>query len=238
MRYRSSLLTAGLGIFLLLAQWGCGGGSCGCTPEPPKGSISGRLTDAGGAPLAGAKVGVAAIPTIHQDGVNEPLIPAGDATTDSNGRYQAEVHQGTYYVYSQPQVGSMSYAVQASAPVKLTDVGIPIKGVDLQFSPAATGQIEGTITPTATGTRRYFAYLGQNLTLDGVACTLSLRGTEALMSSGSNQFHFALLPEGEYTLNFSWSETAGNSGTGASTIKPVVVSIKAGETRTIQFPFP
>lgn len=238
MRFRNSFLTAGMGIFLLLAQWGCGGGSCSCTPEPPKGSISGRLTDAGGAPISGAQVEVAATPAVHQDGAKEQLLQVGAATTDSNGRYQVAVHPGTYYVYSQPQAGSSSYAIQVSAPVKLTDAALPIRGVDLQFNSVATGQIEGTITPTATGSRRYFASLGQNLTLDGVACTLSLRGTEALLTSGSNQFHFALLPEGEYALNFSWSETNGNSGTGSSTIKPVVVSLKAGETRTVQFLFP
>jgi hypothetical protein len=177
---------------------------------------------------------VAAVPV----GTNTNLLPAAGVTTDSDGRYRAEVPSGTYYVYSQPQVGAFSYTLQVSAPVKLADAAIPIKGVDLQFNPAPTGQIQGTITPTATGTRRYFASLGQNLTLDGITCTLSLRGTEALMVSGSNQFHFDLLPEGEYTLNFSWSETSGNSGTSALTMKPVIVTLKAGETRTIQFPFP
>ena len=237
MRVSSFLISVPVGMFLLCAHWGCaGGGSCGCTPAPPpKGSISGRLTTGTGAPLYGIQVQTALIPQAPQDGVND-LSPS-TSTTDSDGRFHAAVPVGKFYVYSQPQMGSTSYAIQVSNPVTITDEVVAVTGVDMQFDPAPTSQIDGTITPTATGTRRYFAYLEQKLTLGGSTFTFPLRGTEALMESGANHFHFPLLPEGEYVLTFSWSETNGNSGTKGFAITTVGISLKAGEAQAVQYQF-
>ncbi|HZZ86266.1 MAG TPA: DUF4382 domain-containing protein [Anaeromyxobacteraceae bacterium] len=110
------------------------------------GTISGHLTDAAThAPLAGAIVTAQALDpggvpqvarTVHtglDGGFALDLLPAG----------------ATYYVVSQPVVGTASYQAKASAPVGLT-VAAPLPTVDLACDAAAsTGSITGAVTPAA-----------------------------------------------------------------------------------------
>jgi hypothetical protein len=63
-------------------------GTCACDPVPPAGLMYGRVTDLAGNGVSGATVRVQTGPTGCQPIVNE----AGQAVTDADGRFRAQVY--------------------------------------------------------------------------------------------------------------------------------------------------
>ena len=63
-------------------------GACGCDPVPPAAVMYGRVTDPAGNAVSGATVQAQVGPAGCQPFVNE----AGQAATDADGRFRAQVH--------------------------------------------------------------------------------------------------------------------------------------------------
>ena len=70
-------------------------GVCGCSPIPPGVVVTGTVTDASGAPLAGAQLLFDAVPDTMT--VEPPLNDFGLTVTDEEGEFTERVHNSTYF---------------------------------------------------------------------------------------------------------------------------------------------
>lgn len=189
------------------------------------GSISGKLTDGAGAPLAGADVTAQAL--------SDSGLPSvvGHALTGADGGYLLAFLPagGPYYVVSQPLVGGQSYAAKASPGFTISESS-PTATWNASFTAAATGAVSGTVAPPLTGD---LVDLLQGLAPGGSgSATFVLRGSVPLLAtsggSTTESYGFSLVPTGSYTVR----------ATRGAVVKTSAVTVNAGATATADFTFP
>lgn len=186
------------------------------------GSISGKLVDGGGAPLPGAEVTAQVL-----DGAGVPAV-VRQAITGTDGSYTLDLLPagGSYYVVSQPVVGTQAYGAKASAAIPI-DSASPTAVYNASFAAvAATGTLGGTITPAATGD---LAELLQVLPPGGSgSATFVLRGVVPVVSA-TETYGFASVPPGSYFVRAT---------RGAAVKTSAAATVNAGANTVVNFSFP
>ncbi len=191
------------------------------------GSISGTFTDASGAPLAGAEVTAQVL-----SGTGVPSV-VSHTTTGADGKYLLALLPagGTYYVVSQPVVGTKSYAAKASAGLTIASA-TPTFVYDASFAIAsATGTVSGTITPPLAGD---LVDLLQSLAPGGSGSATFVLHTAVpqLTTSGNvttESYEFLLVPTGSYTVR-------ATRGAAVKVSAPATVAANATATVNLSFP--
>ncbi|HEU4385898.1 MAG TPA: DUF4382 domain-containing protein [Anaeromyxobacteraceae bacterium] len=190
------------------------------------GSISGKLTDASGAPLVGAEVTAQTL-----DGGAPAVV--NHAFTGADGSYLLGLLPagGTYYVVSQPVVGTQAYEAKASGGFTISDTS-PTFVYNASFAAVpATGTVSGSITPALEGDK---VDLLQTLAPGGSgSATFVLRtGVPQLTTSGTTTtetYGFLLVPPGSYSVRATRDAVVKVSPVGA---------LAAGGTLAVNFTFP
>ena len=189
------------------------------------GSISGKLTDEAGAPLVGAEVTAQVL-----NGAG-PTVVRG-AFTGADGHYLLGLLPvGTYYVVSQPVVGTQAYAAKASGGFTIGEAS-PTFVYDASFALVpATGTVSGGITPPLEGDK---LDLLQTLAPGGSGSAIFVLRTAVpqLTVSGSTTtetYGFVQVPPGSYFVRATRDATVKTSP---------AATVSAGGTATVNFSFP
>jgi hypothetical protein len=186
------------------------------------GSISGTFVDGTGAPLAGAEVTAQVL-----DGTGAPAV-VRETLTSSNGSYLLDLLPagGTYYVVSQPVLGGLSYAAQASGAFSIGSAS-PTFVHDATFALVpATGTVTGTITLAATGDD---VDLLQTLAPGGSgSATFVVRSTVPVVAT-SETYGFSLVPPGSYVVRAT---------RGTTVLTSAAAPVSANASTTVDFTFP
>ncbi|MFA5863382.1 MAG: DUF4382 domain-containing protein [Phycisphaerae bacterium] len=185
------------------------------------GSISGRLTESdNGTALAGA---IVTAQTIEQD--NATIVRS--AITDDNGTYLLDLLPigATYYVVSQPVVSGVAYKAKTSDAISLTEQA-PTAIYNAAFEPTnATGQVTGTITPTAGDNDSDIVNLTQSLMVGGNAKLFIVRTAVPVISNSDETYTMDLVPEDNYTAQATRVTTSDNGTTVQKSLStPAVVT--------------
>ncbi len=198
------------------------------------GSISGTLTDSATTKgLAGATVYAETL-----DGMGQARI-ARSTTTDANGAYTLDLLPvgTTYYVVSQPQVGSaplVAYDAKASDGFALSGAS-PVFTYNTAFTAdAALGGVTGGITPVATSAQSDAVNLLQSLTTPTSGSFTFIVGTTmATVGTSTETYGFTSLPAGNYSVQAvrTTLNTDGSTTQSSSTAQPAAVT--AGVTATV-----
>jgi hypothetical protein len=175
------------------------------------GSVHGRVTDvATGVGLPGAVV------TAQQFDVSGRAEIVRSAMTGLDGSYTLDLllAGGTYYVVTQPVVGTAAYDARASAGFTIAEA-TPIASIDLAVPvAAATGGLEGAITPVAAvGEADYVEVRQALLDAGGTLRTFIVRGVNADIAATGESYGFALVPVGTYDVSAvrSTDDAEGNA---------------------------
>jgi hypothetical protein len=161
------------------------------------GSVSGTLTGPAGVPLAGA---VVMAESVDASG-NVTLLRS--TTSSATGTYSLNLLPigQTYYVVSQPVIGTAVYSAQASDATTLTTAS-PLATANLAFTLAlGTGSVGGTLLPTATASQSDTLYLLQSVsTGPSASAVLMVASTNAVMGATSETYTLLLVPVGSYEV--------------------------------------
>jgi hypothetical protein len=209
-----------------------------CFDQVVTGSISGKLTDAAnGTGLAGAFVFAETF-----DGSGNARI-ARSTVTDATGAYSLDLLPvgATYYVVSQPQVGTApaaAYDAKASDAFALAS-GTPTFTWSAAFNAdAGTGAVGGAITPMATSDQSDTVNLLQALATPASGSFTFIVGTGmATVGTSTETYAFANLPAGTYGVQGLRTTLAsdGSTSTSTSTVQPAVVAAGATTTANLGF---
>ena len=205
-----------------------------CYAEVVTGSISGTVTDAAThQPIAGAEV------TAQQPGAGGLPVVVRSTVTDANGHYVLAhiwVDQ-TYYVVTQPAVGSKVYGAAAVQAPKVTTAQ-PLVTQDLALTAATeVGGITGSITPVATTGVFDEAILLQTFSLGGSDVKLRLHTAGASFPTATTEsYAFTSLPAGAYSVyDF---RTVGDPATASGVGAEVAATVTNGATATANLTAP
>jgi len=190
------------------------------------GSISGKLTDAATSTgLAGAVVYAETLDT-----AGDPRI-ARSTVTDTTGAYTLDLLPvgATYYVVSQPVLGTTPKAYDAKASDGYALSGTtPVFTYNAAFTAdAATGAVSGGLTPVATSNQSDAVNLLQTLaTPTSGSFAFIVDSTMATVGTSTETYAFATVPVGLYsvqavrtTLNLDGTTTVTTS-----TVQPATVT--------------
>lgn len=187
------------------------------------GSISGTFTDAGvaGLPLAGAMVYAE---TLDLPG-NASIVRS--AVTDANGHYTLDLLPvgGTYYVVSQPLIGTVAYGAKASAPQNISSAAVMTYNASFPVA-SSVGDVSGSITPVATAEQSDAVSLMQSLVAGSGSFTFIVRSTMAEVGSSTETYAFPSVPVGAYSLKATRTSLAsdGSSSSTSSATSPATVT--------------
>lgn len=187
------------------------------------GAILGKLTDAQtGAGLPGVAVTAQTVDA----GGKASIVRS--ATTGATGAYALDLLPigGTYYVVSQPVVGTASYVARSSAGIGVT-AAAPTPGYDASFARAAgAGRVTGSVTPASEADGDVVS-ARQSLDAGGTPRTLVVRTAVPVVSSGVESYAMELLPAGGYaldvvrrTVDADGNETSRQSAAVSVTVAP------------------
>jgi len=194
-----------LAPLLLLCLSGCTRHyGCGCGEPPQEATISGRVTDEAGNPLAGV--------TVFVSSPSDTPWTQSQTMTDSQGRYQYPVFlDGTepYRIYNQPWDGTHAYETVFKSGLTLKD-GKTYPGLDFSSKLTTPGVIDGTLTSAVQPNQTYIILLRQQLTDAGKAISLPIRSVSINEWSTSNDFHFEGLPPGDYKIEITLYDFSKN----------------------------
>ena len=189
------------------------------------GAIGGKLTDAQtGAGLPGVEVTAQRVDASGE----ATIVRAGSTAPDGSYVLDLLPAGGTYFVVSQPVVGTASFAARASAGVAVTEVA-PTSAVNLSFPlAAAVGALAGTVTPAAESDGDT-VLARASVDAGGTARTLVVRTAVPAVTSGVESWSMVLLPAGDYALEVvrRTVDAAGDETTARSA--PVSVTVEAGQ---------
>jgi hypothetical protein len=198
------------------------------------GSVSGTFTDADtSAPLAGAMVYAESL-----DGSGHPSI-VRSAITSASGQYTLDLLPvcGTYYVVSQPLLGTTAYSAKASTPQGIT-AGAPVMSYSAAFtSDPSVGTISGGIAPLATADQSDAVNLMQSLVTGSTAATFIVRSGMATVGSSTETFSFASVPAGSYGLSAIRTTLAGDGSSSSATSAVQSATLISGGTAMVNFGF-
>ena len=172
----------------------------GILGEVEPGTISGRVTDENGLPLADL-----AVQLLDEDGFMIRL-----AQTDANGDYEiADLYPGSYFVYVVDYLGFYLpeyfddvLTLAEATPLIVTESEPVIAGVDVELT--QVGGIQGSVLNS----------VGAPLTLAQVTA-LAFDGSEwapvaATLADPAGNYQISNLPPGEYRIEFIGFEADGN----------------------------
>lgn len=207
-----------------------------CQEKAASGTISGTLTTLEtevSAPLAGAEVTAQVLDT----GGSPTVIRT--ATTGADGRYVLDLLPlgGTYYVVTQPVVGTASYAARASGPLALS-AAAPALAFDAAYAQRAlAGSIAGAVTPAATADDADEVVAVQPLDAGGTTRRLVVRTTAGAVTSGAESYAMPGLPVGGYSLAVTRRTLSGTTET-VTDGAPRDATVAAGATTTLDLTVP
>ncbi|MFN7958226.1 MAG: DUF4382 domain-containing protein [Holophagaceae bacterium] len=201
------------------------------------GSIAGRLTDASSAAgLPGVQVFAE---TLDMGGA--PRI-VRSTVTDLAGSYTLDLLPvgATYFVVSQPQVGSgpTSYGAKASDALALTATTPVLLYSGAFAADAAVGAVGGSLLPVAGDTQSDRVNLLQSLATPASGeHTFIVRTTMAAVGVGAESYTFTAVPAGAYSLQAvrTTLNADGTTTSVASSLQPAQVA--AGATTTVNLWF-
>jgi hypothetical protein len=207
-----------------------------CVDEIATGSISGQVTSSEleeVTPLAGVPV---TAQTLDVDG-NPSVVRT--VTTGLDGKYTLDLLPlgVTYFVVTQPVVGTDVYAAKASGPLALTPAA-PVAAYGVEYpEPVDSGSVAGTITPTAGADDADEVLAVQPLDAGGTAHRFVVRSALGAVGAGVESYTMANLPVGTYSLQVVRRTLVGGVETvtqGAA----VSAEVTAGETTTANLTVP
>jgi hypothetical protein len=186
------------------------------------GSISGTFVDGSGAPLAGAEVtaqelGGAGVPAVVRETV-----------TAADGTYTLDLLPagGTFYVVSQPVVNGHAYGARASGGFTITSTS-PTFVYNAAFTlVSATGTVNGTITPAATGD---LVDLLQTLAPGGSGSATFVLHSRVPVVATTETYSFLLVPPGSYFVRAT---------RGTTVLTSAAATVTANATTAVNFTFP
>ncbi len=195
------------------------------------GSISGTLTDSAGAPLAGVEV------------TAQTLDLSGNATvirrvyTATDGHYVLDLLStgGSYYVVSQPVVGTQAYAAKASGAYAVS-ASTPSFTYNASFTAAATaGSIAGAITPAATSAEHDIVDLLESLAPGGIgSATFIVRSGVGTVAT-TETYGFSAVPTGGYQARATRYTTNTDGSVTATATAPMALTVNASVATTLNF---
>lgn len=199
------------------------------------GSISGTLTDAGvaGLPLAGAMVYAETL-----DGTGNASI-ARSAVTDANGHYMLDLLPvgATYYVVSQPLIGSFAYGARASGPQSLTSTSA-VMTYNASFPLVSeVGGVSGALTPVATADQSDAVSLLLSLDTGSGAFIFIARTTMAAMGVSTETYGFTSVPAGAYFLKGTRTTLASDGSSSSVGSAVFSATVTNGTTTTVDLTF-
>jgi len=208
------------------------------TERATAGAIAGKLTTLAGeatqpAPLPGVEVMAEAF-----DGAGNPVVVAATKTL-ADGSYKLEhLPFGTYHVVSQPVVGPVAYAAQASGPIAVDETHL-LGSWSATFAPAgAVGGIGGKITPTATDLQADALAVRQLLGPAGSARPFIVRRGTGVVAATGESYAFELLPVGPYEVvatRRTFDATGAVVGVAVKGPLPAAVAAGAGTAVDVAF---
>ncbi|HJW09128.1 MAG TPA: DUF4382 domain-containing protein, partial [Holophagaceae bacterium] len=196
------------------------------------GSISGTLTDSvSGAALAGATVYAETL-----DGSNDGVI-ARTVVTDASGHYTLDLLPvgGTYFVVSQPIVGSVAYNAAASQGFAVTS-GMATFTFNGSYTAAvATGGVSGSFATAATADQSDTVDLLQGLAEGGSATTANfvVQSQIATVTTTGETYAFATVPVGGYLVRNTRTTFAADGTTSSTATVSPSISVAATLTTTV-----
>jgi hypothetical protein len=203
------------------------------------GAVVGTLTTAQGEPpvaipLAGALVTAQVIDA----GGTASIVRA--TRTAADGTYVLDLLPvgGTYFVVSQPIVGTAVYLARSSGPIAVTATA-PTPSYDASFDATLDfGSATGTVTPTATADDADTVDARVVLDAGGTSHAFIVRTAAAAVSGGAETYRLDDLPAATYSL----SDTRRSVDTaGVETVKTsaaVSAAVTAGGTATANLVLP
>lgn len=196
------------------------------------GSVSGTFTDGGGQPLVGALVYAETL-----DGSGNPRITRS-TLTDATGKYTLDLLPvgSTYYVVSQPILGTLSYDAKASDPKVLTTSSSIFTYNASYTLNSQVGTISGTVTPTATSDQADTVNLFQSLSSGGNWHTFILRSQMAVVGT-SETYSFANVPAGGYSVGGTRTTLASDGSTTSASTALKAATVTNGITSTVDLAF-
>jgi hypothetical protein len=192
------------------------------------GSISGKLSDS----LTGGGLSAVAVTAQTVDASGNPSIVRRTSTA-VDGTYTLDLLPtgGTYYVVSQPVVGSVAYDAKASAGISIT-AAAPTATYDASFTlNASLGGVSGAVTPVAGPSEADTIELTQSLATGFSSHVLIVRDTTADVVASTESYAFAQVPVGLYSLRgVRVTEDAQGNALLSTAIAGAAVSVLAGIT--------
>jgi hypothetical protein len=198
------------------------------------GSISGTLTDSvTGGPLAGATVYAETMDAVSGAAIARTVV------TDGSGHYTLDLLPvgGTYFVVSQPVVGTTAYNAQASGGFAVTSGMATFTFNGAFTAAAATGGVDGSYATAATADQSDTVDLMQNL-VEGSSATSAdfiVRSQIATVTTTGETYAFATVPVGSYAVRNTRTTMAADGSTSAVVTTHTGVSVTAALTVVVNF---
>jgi hypothetical protein len=199
------------------------------------GSVTGKLTNnATGDGLARAIVTAQTLDASGNASIVRSVL-AGD-----DGSYVLDLLPvgATYYIVSQPVVGTAVYDAQLSDPINLTsETPISIWSATFVVSPK-TGELIGAITPVAGENDGDTIDLLQALTVGSTTHSLIVRTTTGVVTDPTETYSLTPVPAGDYTVKGirTTIESDGSATIKESLTTPTVTVPASGSvTADLQF---
>jgi hypothetical protein len=180
-------------------------------------TISGKLADNTGQPLANAEV-----QALDETGQN---VVAVAVKSDATGHYQISASAKKVLVVCQPRSEAQTYPLQIQ-PVQLSETSTEAsKTLDMVFTPLAPCTLRVNITPVRAATDRDDLRLFAVTEVAGVTRSILLRSAETTtLDQGAERCVYQQLSPGNYAIK------GIRNGGAASTRSPVLATVpEAGD---------
>jgi hypothetical protein len=201
------------------------------------GTITGRLTSTASenvVPLPGAVVTAQSVDT-----AGNPTV-VRSTRTGADGGYVLDLLPlgASYYVVSQPVVGTSVYLARSSGPIAVT-TGAPAV-YDAAFTPTAQiGTLSGGVAPAASTSDSDVVAALQTLDAAGASRTLVVRsGMAEVAAGGTESYTFDQLPAASYTAVATRRTLDAQGSETVKTSAPVAATVPAGGTATANLTIP
>lgn len=194
------------------------------------GSISGTLTDVGGAPLAGAEVTAQAL-----DGGGNPTV-LRRVYTGADGHYTLDLLPvgGSFFVVSQPVIGTQAYGAKASGAFAVTS-GTPTFTYNASFTAASSGSVTGAITPMASSADHDVVDMLQALAPGGSGSATFIVRSGVATVGATETYSFDAVPAGSYQARVTRTTLAADGTTTVNASAPAPLPVSAAVVTTLNF---